>query len=467
MIRSRLFDKPSHVHRAQQLPLAVAGELPDYTPGDAYEGRLDILGSVGRCRVELLEGDLPPGTEVFVDNFTRQVVVKWPPYSPARPTEEGIVNNDFSLGTLAGWRDMRGNSWQVGLYDSTTPGYKDNPPPGPAPGNLAAWLRGHGRGNHDLLSDLYPTVPGLPMSASSLWYQGPSNKDNNNLFTGIQFYTPGRVPLGEPVLGDRIHDRTNKARHRSTVTTQAPAGAGFASVLLRAYRRNSRNRELNVDDVVTSGFSYVSSVGWEGETDFPLALRVTDSTGRTAVWEGVIRAFLYHSGWWWRILIEETVDPATYCALGEVEMRGLPGGPDLCGNGRDTEHTTTEGFAFSPDRFDFNHEAYAAVDNNTTNVLSAWVQDRNTAHVRPQYWAFRFRDSTVVRELALWAQARSDLLGRSPKRFRVQTCSSSDTRYPATTLASRVAAFDWFDVATFDNATGWAVNTPKIFTVQE
>lgn len=288
MIRSRLFDKPSHVHRAQQLPLAVVGELPGYTPGEAYEGRLDILGSIGRCRVDLLEGELPPGTQVFVDNFAKKVVVKWPTFSPARPTEEGIVNNDFSLGSLAGWRDMRGNSWQVGLYDPTTPGYKDNPPPGPAPGNLAAWLRGHGRGNHDLLSDLYPTVPGLPMSASSLWYQGPSNKDNNNLWTGIQFYTPGRVPLGEPVLGDRIHDRTNKARHRSTVTTQAPAGAGFASVLLRAYRRNSRNRELNVDDVTTSGFSYVSETGWVGETDFPLSLRVQDSAGKVAYWSGVI-----------------------------------------------------------------------------------------------------------------------------------------------------------------------------------
>ena len=280
----RLFEKPLGVF--SPLPsLQVVGTLPGYEQGEAYEGRLDIINSVGKCTAELLSNNLPPGASVHVDNFTKEVVVTWPSYSPETEEKETIVNGDFQLASLEGWTDLRGNSWSVKPYET------DNPSPYPTPpGNHAAWMEGVGRGDHTLESIRYPVTPGQPVMARSLWDQGPSNKDNNNLWTAFAFYTPGGVMLQPDPwsqwYGDRIHDRTNKNRHWSTVNTTVPQQAGFATVRLIAHRRNSRNRQIIVDDVQTSGLSYRAGVA-NGD-DFYLTIRVRDSANRFALWSGII-----------------------------------------------------------------------------------------------------------------------------------------------------------------------------------
>ena len=283
---SRIFDKPIGFFDIPYPMLRVVGTLPDYEAGEAYEGRLDILNAIGECTVELLENNLPPGHSVFVDNATKQVVITWPPYSPPTTEKPGIINWDFQNGNLEGWNDKRGNSWSVVLGTTLR-----DPWWGSVPGDLVAVMQGIGRGDHLLESNLYPATPGQPVMARSIWDQGPSNKDNNNLWTAIGFYRADGSKI-EPNpwhqwYGDRIHDRTNKQRHFSTVNAITPPAAAFKTVQLIAHRRNGRNRWIAVDNVQTSGFDYSTGIPSEID-DFYLTVKVTDSANRVAYWSGII-----------------------------------------------------------------------------------------------------------------------------------------------------------------------------------
>lgn len=280
----RLFERPVGAFVTLP-PLQVVGSLTSYEEGEPYEGRLDIVGAVGRCHVEIVEEDthLPPGSYAYVDNFNQQVVLKWPAYRPPAPTDDEIINPDFQEG-MDGWNDLQGNSWSVRKYedDDTNVGPGDRPRP---PGNLAAWMTGAGRGDHVLESIRYPVQSGQYITARALWDQGPSNKDNNNLFTALGLYRDGQFI--EQVLGDRIHDRTNRTRHWSAVDHLIQPGIDAVTVRLIAHRRNGRNREIIVDNVETSGLRYETGNDSEYEFYF-VKFKVTDSANRVAYWDGVI-----------------------------------------------------------------------------------------------------------------------------------------------------------------------------------
>ena len=284
----RLFERPLGVFSSHP-PLTILGYLPDYELGVAYEGRLQYINNIGKCHVEIVEANLPPGHSAYVDNFNNEIVLVWPPYSPPDEEKPGIINGDFQSQNLEGWVDLRGNSWSAKPYESGP----NNPYP-PAPGNYAAWMEGVGRGDHVLESIKYSVTPGQTLMARSLWDQGPSNKDNNNLWTAFQFYNSSGGLLGGEVRGDRIHDRTNKSRHWSTVNTTVPGGAADVTVRLIAQRRNGRNRHIIVDDVQTSGLSY--SVGTDVEEDYYVRFKLTDSANRVAYWFG----YLYFQSVWYQ-----------------------------------------------------------------------------------------------------------------------------------------------------------------------
>lgn len=305
----RLHGRPLHVIGSSPPPLQLVGILPDYQQGAAYSGRLDIIDNIGPCAVRIIEDEsyLPPGTFAWVDMANLNVVVEWPPYSPPDVEKMGIVNGDFQSGTLEGWHDLRGGSWTVKKYedDDTTVGPGDRPRP---PGNMAAWMEGFGRGDHILESDRYPVQHGQPIMARSLWDQGPSNKDNNNLWTALGLWNGDTFV--DQILGDRIHDRTNKTRHWSTVNHTIPAGVTDITVRLIAHRRNGRNRQIIVDDVETSGLYY--SVGTDGTEDFHITLRLVDSAGRVAFWNGA----LFHDSIWFN------TSPYPVCAEDSISSLG-------------------------------------------------------------------------------------------------------------------------------------------------
>ena len=276
---SRIFDKPTGFNTVALPALRVTGALPGYEQGSAYEGRLDIEGAVGACTVELLDNNLPPGSTARVEGA--EVVIEWPPYSPVEP-RANILNHDFQRENLVGWWDRQGNSW--GVENSIDLNGSGTPPNWATDGDYVAVMRGIGRFDHILESIRYPAIPGAPLMARSLWDQGPSNKDNVNLWTALVFYDAANTPT--EFRGDRIHDRTNKSRHWSTVNVVTPENAVTQAVRLIAGRRNSRNRWIAATVVETTGFTFAEGVA-NGD-DFYLTLRVFDSANRVAYWTGVI-----------------------------------------------------------------------------------------------------------------------------------------------------------------------------------
>ena len=74
-----LFQRPLVMDTSEQ-ELRVEGTLPDYDPESAYVGELDVVNSVGRVTLEILESTLPTGATVRVDQVRKKVVVKWPKY---------------------------------------------------------------------------------------------------------------------------------------------------------------------------------------------------------------------------------------------------------------------------------------------------------------------------------------------------------------------------------------------------
>lgn len=286
----RLFERPIAAFSSYP-PLMVQGALPVYRTGEPYEGRLDILNAVGRSVVEIVweESYLPPGASAHVDQFTQEVVLRFPAYVPPETEKEGILNWDFSEGDLTGWHDRRGGGWHVARYDNSPE--SEIPPNNNPPtelGNYAAYMTGVGRGDWILESDRYPVEAGQQIMARSLWDQGPSNKDNNNLFTALNIWRNDY--LVDTIYGDRIHDRTNRQRHWSTVNFTVLPTYTDVSILLIAHRRNNRNRPIIVDNVETSGLVY--SLGPPADEDYFVKLKVTDSINRVAYWEGPL---FFHS----------------------------------------------------------------------------------------------------------------------------------------------------------------------------
>lgn len=286
----RLFERPLSVF-SKEPPLMIEGVLPFYEPDVAYEGRLDIINAVGKCVVEIVEDEtyLPPGATAHVDNFLQQIVLRWPAYSPPEDIKESILNWNFEEGDLTGWHDLRGG-WHVGIYDHTEnseyPTGTTNPYP-PPDGNHAAYMTGAGRGDWILESDPYPVKTGQRVWARSLWDQGPSNKDNNNLYTALGLYRNG--VFIEELRGSRIHDRTNKARHWSEVEYMVDGAVEEVTIRLIAGRRNSRNRVIIVDDVETEGLSY--SLGTSEDQEYRVKFKVTDSANRVAYWSGIVTEY--------------------------------------------------------------------------------------------------------------------------------------------------------------------------------
>ncbi|WWO60262.1 endo-1,4-beta-xylanase C [Xanthomonas phage SB3] len=109
----RLFDRPLIVDDPLS-QLRISGVYDDYDPGTPYEGRVQIINSVGKCTVEVLDSNLPPGAFVYIDNISKEVVVKWPKYTPPVETISLLENGDFSQGDTGSWTNTgEGNPFVI------------------------------------------------------------------------------------------------------------------------------------------------------------------------------------------------------------------------------------------------------------------------------------------------------------------------------------------------------------------
>lgn len=109
----RLFSRPL-VMDDVEAALSITGALPEYTPGDAFEGRLQINNAIGRCKVELMpDAVLPSGVAVRVDNVTKEIVLKWTAFEIVDPVEDSpVLNGDFEAGDDGNWLNHH-RGWSI------------------------------------------------------------------------------------------------------------------------------------------------------------------------------------------------------------------------------------------------------------------------------------------------------------------------------------------------------------------
>lgn len=269
-----LFTRPLALRFVGLPALRVDGQLEGYVAGDAYEGRLQIVNNIGDCTVEWLSGTMPPGTTVRVDNSTSEVVVAWPSYQVPDPNTTVVPNGSFEDGDVqwskgAGWLIGSGSGFDT--YDGT---------------HSAAYT---GRGIASLEGTKVPVIVGTSITASVQIQQGASSKGNVVARILLIWYDAYGVmlPGGEGHSwngGNLVRSGSNGAWHASTVTASAPAGAFYVALAVSANRKR-QNRRLWADKAV---WNHSYPTGQNSDDDYCMVLRVRDSAGREAPWEGCV-----------------------------------------------------------------------------------------------------------------------------------------------------------------------------------
>lgn len=254
---------------AAALALYVDGELPSATMGSAYEGRLQIHNAVGNCWVELIDGTLPPGSSLVVDNATHEVVVAWPTYSAS---DIQVSNGDFEAGD-AGW--ILGAGWTIEAKGAQ---------PDVTSGTQAAAYRGNGISYLEGAA-YYPLGPTTNLTANLQIQQGGSSAGNVRAAVSLRFYTADKTLITPKAIGTIVKDGSGGEWKLSTMSVPVPGDAVYVRPAIEGNRRRE-NRPLYADDF-TWNLSGVE-VGTDHSESIYIRVRVHDAGGRAADWSGVI-----------------------------------------------------------------------------------------------------------------------------------------------------------------------------------
>lgn len=262
----RIFDRPDLDQRAARLAMYITGELAKGKPLLPYEGRLQIHNGVGAYTVRQIDGDtLPNGTQLYVDQDTKQVVIAWPAYvSGAAP----ISNPGFEDGAV-GWE--LGPGWKIA---------KENPPTG-------LWAAGYNNnpGESRISNNArYAVSLGQRTSAQCNVRQGASAEGNAGASVMLE-YRDSAGQLVRTVEGNRVMSASKNRVYPSAVTAEAAAGEVTINVASNGIRLRE-NKILFVDDFAWD--HVVPATGINVERVFFLALRIADSAGDSVVWRGVL-----------------------------------------------------------------------------------------------------------------------------------------------------------------------------------
>lgn len=263
---ARIYDRPDLDQDVYQPALYVNGRFARAKPSLAYEGRLQIRNSIGGCSVLQIGGDkLPEGSQLRVDQATKEVVVAWPAYQTAQAP---IANPGFEQGNT-GWE--LGPGWVIAT---------ENPPTG-------QWAAGYNNnpGQSRISSaSRYSVQVGQVTSAKCDVRQGASSEGNAGASVMLEY----RNAAGEvihTVEGNQVLSASKNRVYPSSVFGAAPPGAATVNVAGNGIRYRE-NKILFVDNFQWD--HTVPSAGINFETVLNIVLRVNDSTGRSFVWSGPI-----------------------------------------------------------------------------------------------------------------------------------------------------------------------------------
>lgn len=258
-----LYGKPLVQPGDELLPLQVVGTLPDYSVGNAFEGRLDILNAIGKSKVEIVESSLPPGAYAYVDQITQEVVLKWPSFSAEVPTGNSIPNGDFEAGDDGSWS---GPGWSIKAGQGES-------------GSYGAVYENHA-GQSTLVGTPVPVEVNKSITMTCKFDQGASS-GGNLAGQALLLWCDAGGNIKSYTAGNIINEGAGGTFQTCTVTGTAPATgtvrAGFSA------NRKRQNKVARVD-----GFTWTHKyeLGTKIEVDYTATIKVTDSANRVAYWTG-------------------------------------------------------------------------------------------------------------------------------------------------------------------------------------
>jgi len=252
-------------------PLMIVGSLPSYEPGNSYEGRLDVLNAIGKCTAEIVESSLPPGAYVFMDNFTQEVVLAWPTYTPPTTEASAVPNGNFEAGDDGSWRKGAGWTIEAGGAESGT----------------YSGVFANQRGISSIESARVP-YNGETITASARFQQGASSEGNlvGRIILIWCDADGNMIPGGEGISfngGNLIRSGSNGAWHTSSVTAGSNNPNAKTVAVGFSANRKKQNKLARVDNFV---WNHKYQVGTDDQIDYTVTIKVTDSANRVAYWTG-------------------------------------------------------------------------------------------------------------------------------------------------------------------------------------
>lgn len=286
------FLRPDLDQASNVLPLYITGALARARPGVAYEARLQIHNPIGACTVERIAGDaLPNGTELYVDNATQEIVIAWPAYAE---NPWPLANSGFNTGDVSGWTVTK--KGELPGYPTGATADAGRPFEG---GYSALWRgnegTGHARGVeatwvNSARADVYP---GQRVNVSAHIALDDTDTSQNRGQALVIFYDEDGDESarfeGELIRGNDRSYRLSTAQGRAQVK-------GTVAAAVWTTGNESPGSGVRFDAVA---WDAPALVGINVDATLNLTLRVRDTAGRTALWNGsvVVVAALWDLTW--------------------------------------------------------------------------------------------------------------------------------------------------------------------------
>lgn len=303
----RLFDRPLIIDDPLS-SIYIDGQYADYVEGSAYEGRVQIHGSVGYTTVEILSSNLPPGAYAYVDNVFKQVVVKWPAYTPPVDTFTLLENGDFAKGDTGAWTNTgEGNPFVI-EPDSN--------------GQMSMKFKSGFSGGHYSESPLAPiTDINRQITATGRIAQGKSSK--RKLWGGIVlvFHDKDRNYLNH--LESNWVNSGGDYKDVKVVAAASNVLAKFVSVRIH-FDRKGQNHPGWADDIK---WDHVWTQGYDKDADLFVEVRVKDALNNTATHRGTIGV---KSNWFTSLLYPQVAQEYLFASVSDEGPRvlGIPESSD-------------------------------------------------------------------------------------------------------------------------------------------
>ncbi|WWO60316.1 endo-1,4-beta-xylanase C [Xanthomonas phage SB4] len=268
----RLFNRPTGTSiKAGRPVMWIDGLYYDYEAGAPYEGRVQIHGSTGLMKVEVLGQNLPPGASVYIDQVTKEVVVKWGLYTP--PTEEvkSVPNGNFDEG-YAYWETV-GPGTPISFETGWSPNNKGN-----------CTYRDH-KGEYTIRGGWAPVSSSTrQIEITAKVEHGKSSKGNASCAVGLAWFDEKKNLIRED-WGNAV---TNGGKGRWYDTKLFTSAKDKEIKFVRPTLKFGRRKQNHPIHAAQVQWDHVYVIGYNEDDILWVEVKVTDAIGNIATHKGYI-----------------------------------------------------------------------------------------------------------------------------------------------------------------------------------